>query len=161
MPDNDSNYPPQSGRGFPPDNKDGTPGLIGPDEYARWDRIQRASRQPRTVLSGNIADMQRLGAEVANSSSATVNSALAAPPGVDPKNENVLTPAQAEALDGQWTRETERTGLLGPPPAHVPAENTEPDSIDPGSQSPVQVPKGDQAKLASSSPRPAPKASNG
>lgn len=151
----DSNYPPQGGQGFPADNRDGTPSLIGKDEYTRWEATQRINRGHVDVLSGNYADLQRIGAEIATGSTSTSNSAVAAPPGVDVKSDTVVTPAQAEAARGEWTRETERVGTLGPPPAHVPAENTEPDSIDPGSQSPVQVSKGDQAK--SSSPQPATK----
>lgn len=141
MADN-NDYPPQGGQGFPPDNKDGTPSLIGKDEYTRWEATQRLNRVPTTVLAGNFADLQRLGTEVATNT--TVNSALAPPPGINPKDDNVVTPAQQEAARGEWTRETERVGTLDAPPAHVPADNTEPDSIDPGSQSPVQVSKQDQ-----------------
>lgn len=150
----DNNRPPEGGQGFPAPNKDGSPALVGKDDYTRYVENERANRTATTVLVGNLADLHRIGTEVATGK--TVNSAFAPPPGVDPKDDAVTTPAEVEAARGEWTRETERVGTLSAPPAHVPAENTEPDSIDPGSQSPQQVSKTQQSQSKSAT-----KATNG
>ena len=121
------------GQGFPKDNPDGTPGLIGPDEYTKQYRIARILGNNTTVLTGNIADVQRAGAEVASGKTVA---GVAAPPGTDVKSEKVVTPAQQEASRGEFTRETERTGLLEAPPAPVPPENKSPNPVDPTSTSP-------------------------
>lgn len=121
------------GQGFPADNPDGTPGLIGPDEYTKQSRIARILGNNTTVLSGNIADMQRAGADVAIGKPAP---GVAAPPGIDVKSDKVVTPAQAEAARGEYTRETERTGLLDAPAIPDPPENTSPNPVDPTSTSP-------------------------
>lgn len=123
------------GQGFPPDNPDGTPGLIGKDDYTRELAIKNASRRNETVLAGNFADLQRLGADAANGT-VNVQSAVAVPPGVDAKAKTTVTPAQAEASRGEFTRETQRTGLIDAPVPADPPENTSPNPVDPTSQSP-------------------------
>lgn len=129
-------------RGFPADNRDGTPGLIGPDEHtrslirARADKVSGAN-----VAVGNYADLQRLGADAAQGVG-TAPKAIATAPGVDIKNSTVISPAQAEAAKGEYTRETERAGLLDAPTPATPAENREPNPVDPGSVSPTTEAKG-------------------
>lgn len=146
---------PTASAGFPPANADGTPALVGPDEYTRQVRRNRIDQNNTTVLSGNYADLQRAGADAAVNASGS-DKAYAAPPGTDPKDDKVKTPAQAEADRGEFTRETARTGLLEAPPAAEPRENTEPDSVDPTSQSPQQQSKGGGGSgTTSTSPRPA------
>ncbi len=129
------------GQGFPPDNPDGTPGLIGKDDYTRELAIKNASRRAETVLTGNYADLQRLGADAAVGT-VNVQSAIVAPPGSDPKSKNVVTPAQQESARGEFTRETLRTGLLDAPAIPAPRENTSPDPVDPTSTSPRAEAKG-------------------
>jgi hypothetical protein len=124
------------GQGFPPDNADGTPGLIGKDDYTRELAIKNATRRPENVLAGNFADLQRLGSQVADGT-VNVQAAIPAPPGINLKDKNVVTPAQAEASRGEFTRETERTGLIDAPVAPTPPENTSPNPVDPTSTSPV------------------------
>ena len=136
------------GQGFPADNPDGTPGLVGKDDYTRELAIKNASRKNETVLSGNFADLQRLGADVA-AGTVNVQKAVVAPPGIDPKAENVVTPAQSEANRGEWTRESERAGLVDAPEAVDPPENKSANPVDPTSQSP-------RAESAGSSTTPAP-----
>lgn len=123
------------GQGFPPDNPDGTPGLIGKDDYTRELAIKNASRRPETVLAGNFADLQRLGADAANGT-INIQAAVATPPGIDAKSKSVVTPAQAEASRGEFTRETERTGLIDAPVPADPPENKSPNPVDPTSTSP-------------------------
>jgi hypothetical protein len=62
----------------------------------------------------------------------------------------VVTPAQHDAMKGEWTVESERAGLIDAPAEHVPAENKEPNSIDPGSESPTPQPKSGQASAPKS-----------
>lgn len=124
------------GQGFPADNPDGTPGLVGKDDYTRELAIKNATRRPETVLAGNFADLQRLGADAA-SGTVNVQSAVATPPGVDAKAKNVVTPAEAEASRGEFTRETERKGLIDAPVPATPPENKSPNPVDPTSTSPV------------------------
>lgn len=126
------------GQGFPPDNLDGSPGLVGKDDYTREEAIHRLTRTPQTVLAGNFADLQRLGADAA-AGTVNVQSAVAAPPGVDPSAKNVVTPAQAEAARGEFTRETERKGLIDAPVAPTPPENRSPNPVDPTSTSPQAI----------------------
>lgn len=121
------------GQGFPADNPDGTPGLVGPDEYTKQSRIARILGNNTTVLTGNIADVQRAGAEAATGKA---DKSVDTGPGVDPKSDKIVTPAQAEAARGEWTRETERTGLLDAPVVPEPKENKSPDPVDPTSTSP-------------------------
>jgi hypothetical protein len=90
-----------------------------------------------------------MGADVAAGISSGTNAkAIASPPGLDIKDKDVLSPAQAEAARGEWTRETERTGLLDAPPAPVPAENRDPNPVDPGSVSPTVESKGSTSPTA-------------
>lgn len=126
------------GQGFPPDNPDGTPGLVGKDDYTREEAIHRLTRTPTTVLAGNFADLQRLGADAANGT-VNIQAAVATPPGIDAKAKNVVTPAQSEAARGEFTRETERTGLIDAPVAPTPPENTSPNPVDPTSTSPTTL----------------------
>lgn len=128
-----ANEPTTGGQGFPPDNKDGTPGLIGPDDYTRELRMRHANRRPQAALAGNFADLQRLGTQAASASSDT---AFAVPPGLDAKDKDVISGIEAEANEGIYNRETERYGLVDAPPEPVPAENTRPHVVDPTSVSP-------------------------
>lgn len=138
----DNDRPLESSSGFPTENRDGSPALVGPDEYTRQLLRQRADRDyTAEVLTGNYADLQRLGADAAQGIG-TAPKAVASPPGLDIKDSSVISPAQQEAARGEWTRETERTGLLDAPAAHVPAENTDPNPVDPGSVSPTVELKG-------------------
>lgn len=109
------------GQGFPPDNADGTPGLIGKDDYTRELAVFNATRRPQTVVVGNIADIQRHGGDGA----------------VKRGDEGVVSPAQAEASRGEFTRETQRTGLIDAPVAPTPPENKSPNPVDPTSTSPT------------------------
>lgn len=150
-----SDTAPTASAGFPPANPDGTPALIGPDEYTKKTRIDRINQNNTTVLSGNYADLQRAGADAAvDGKAGTSTDAYAAPPGIDPKDEKVVTPAQHEAAKGEWTRETERTGLLTEPEVAPPADNDSPDSIDPTSVSPT-VADGTSTTGGTQSPTPA------
>ncbi len=111
------------GQGFPPDNADGTPGLIGKDDYTRQLAIHNASRRPQTVVVGNIADIQRYGGDGAAKRG----------------DKGVVSPGQAEAARGEFTRETERTGLLDAPIPADPPENKSPNPVDPTSTSPTTL----------------------
>lgn len=156
----DNDRPLESSSGFPTENRDGTPALVGPDEYTRQLLRQRADRDYTTqVVAGNFADLQRMGADKVqgSSSSNAVGDAIASPPGLDIKDSSVISPAQQEAARGEWTRETERTGLLDAPAAHVPAENADPNPVDPGSVSPTVESKG---KASSTPSTPATKGPN-
>ena len=133
------------GQGFPADNADGTPGLIGKDDYTRELAIKNASRRNETVLAGNFADLQRLGADAA-AGTINVQKAVVAPPGVDASAKNVVTPAQAEASRGEFTRETERTGLVTAPLIPDPPENKSPSPVDPTSTSPEARPSSTSTK---------------
>ena len=132
----DTTFTAGGGQGFPADNPDGTPGLIGKDDYTRQEAIAKLTRKPQTVLAGNFADLQRLGADAAKGT-INVQSAVATPPGIDAKDKNVVTPAESEAARGEFTRETSRTGLVDAPIAPTPDENKSPNVVDPTSQSPV------------------------
>ncbi len=148
MPDNSNNIVATGGgQGFPPDNADGTPGLIGPDEYTRQLAIHKANRGHVSVLAGNIADLQRIGAELANGKAIA---GVAVAPGVDPTAKNVVTPAQASAARGEFTQETLREGLIDAPLRPEPNENNTPNVVDPTATSPRAEAKG------SSTPSPAP-----
>lgn len=132
----------RGGQGFPADNpRTGEPGLIGKDDFTREYEIGRLTRGRQEVLSGNFADLQRLGAQAATGT-INVQAAVALPEGIDAKDKNVLTPAQHDAAKGEWTIESERAGLVSRPADPIPAENKEPNSVDPGSQSPVVEGKG-------------------
>lgn len=135
MPDSKSE-PLVGGQGFPAENRDGSPALVGPDDYTKQTRINRILQNNTTVLTGNYADLQRAGAEAATGDTSAAVAAVDTGPGVDLKDDKVITPAQHDADKGEFTRETLRTGLLDAPPESVPAENSEPNVIDPTSQSP-------------------------
>ncbi len=144
MPDNQI---PQGGQGFPADNADGTPSLVGKDDYTKWEATQRINKGHADVLVGNLADLQRIGADAAVGT-VNVQSAVVAPPGIDAKSKDVITPAQQEAARGEWTRETERTGLVDAPAPNVPAENFSPNPVDPTSTSPTTQASGKSATSA-------------
>lgn len=145
MPDTQST-PPAGGQGFPPENSDGSPSLVGKDDYTKWEATQRLNKGNVTVLSGNYADLQRLGASAATGT-VNVNNAVAAPPGYTLTDKNVVTPAQHEAARGEFTRETQRTGLVSAPVAPEPNVDNTPNPVDPGSQSPtVEAKKGEVKK---------------
>lgn len=141
------------GQGFPRNNPDGTPSLVGPDDYTKQIQMDRLNRGNTTVLGGNIADLQRIGEQVAGGpgtkAGANLSETLGAPPGVDPSEDNVVTAPQMAAARGEWDRETERTGLLDAPPEPTPAENKEANPVDPGNQSPTAESKGGGTKGAS------------
>ena len=134
MPDTTPNAP-ASGTGFPADNRDGTPSLVGKDDYTKWEATQRINKGHQDVLVGNLADLQRIGADAAVGT-VNVQSAVVAPPGVDPKSKSVVTPAQHEASRGEFTRETARTGLVTAPLPPTPNVDNTPNPVDPTSQSP-------------------------
>ncbi len=141
----------RGGQGFPADNpRTGEPGLIGKDDFTRQYEIGRLERGRVEVLAGNYADLQRIGAQLADNNAKGVISkeVLGVPPGVDPSADNVVTPAQHDALKGEWTVESERAGLVSAPPDPIPAENRDPDSIDPTSTSPQSVSKSQQTSTA-------------
>lgn len=142
-----SDNQPRGGQGFPQENRDGSPTLVGPDEYTKAIQMERLNRGHTTVVGGNFADLQRLGEQIAGGkgTSTSVASAIAPPPGLDVKDDNVVTAPQNEAARGEWTRETERVGLLDAPLAPEPAENKDPTPVDPGNQSPTVATKGDTA----------------
>lgn len=129
------------GQGFPRENRDGSPALIGPDDYTKQINRERLERGSTTVVGGNFADLQRMGEQIAGGpgtkSGAVSAEVIGAPPGVDPKDDNVVTAPQMAAARGEWDRETERTGLLDAPPDPEPAENRDPNPVDPGNQSPT------------------------
>lgn len=151
MPDNE--YPPQGGQGWPTD-----PNHRGPDEYTKWVQLQRLNNGPQDVAVGNFADLQRAGADKTQGvSNTTSDKAIAAPPGYDLKDDNVISPAQLEASRGEWTRETERVGLLGSPPQDQGGDgHAESVVVDPTSTSPKveSEPKGNQAQSQSQSQSP-------
>lgn len=143
------------GEGFPADNPDGTPGLVGPSDSLRRIMVDKYTRPAnQSTLGGNYADLQRLGANLAGGPGtvSTFNAVLDTGPGVDPKAENIVTPAQSEAARGEWTRETERVGLLDAPPEFVPAENTSPNPVDPTATSPTVETKGSSGSSATKAP---------
>lgn len=147
MPDNDYTHN-TGGEGFPVDNPDGTPGLIGPSDNLRRIMVDKYTRPAnQSAVGGNYADLQRLGANIAGGPGtvSTFNAVLDTGPGIDPKADNIVTPAQSEASRGEWTRETERVGLLGSPPEFVPAENKSPNPVDPTATSPTVEAKGKSA----------------
>lgn len=124
------------GQGFPADNRDGTPGLIGKDDFTREYETKRINRGHTEVLAGNYADLQRIGAQLAASGTVNVKDAIGIPAGVDTKSDTVLTPGQHDASKGEITVESVREGINEIPPRPTPPENKEPNSIDPGSVSP-------------------------
>ena len=143
---------PRGGQGFPADNhRTGEPGLIGKDDFTKQYEMGRLERGRVEVLAGNFADLQRLGQQVAEGT-INVNKAVAAPPGVDVKDDKVVSAVQHDANKGEWNRETERAGLVDAPPDPIPAENKEPDSIDPTSTSPQPVSKSQQSQSATKTP---------
>lgn len=135
MPDNNR---PVGGQGFPADNPDGTPALIGKDDYTRQLLIDQANKDSgKVVLAGNFADLQRLGADVVQSGGGTGAVAKAVDnPVHDVTGAATISPAEQEAARGEYTRETERTGLLSAPVLPDPPKDTSPKSIDPTSVSP-------------------------
>lgn len=143
---NTDSQPLTGGQGFPADNRDGTPGLIGKDDFTREYEMSRLQRGRQEVLTGNYADLQRIGALLADNKA---TAGVAANPTVDPSAKNVLTPAQHDAAKGEWTVESERAGLVDAPAAPIPADNREPNSIDPGSTSPEVQAKGTQSATKS------------
>lgn len=132
-------------QGFPRDNRDGTPGLVGPDDHTRSLIRARADKVAgQNVAVGNYADLQRMGADAVAGTTSTPTAlakSIDAAPGVNLKDKSIISPAEADAAKGEWTRETERTGLLSAPVPPIPAANTEPNIVDPGAKSPVAEPK--------------------
>lgn len=141
---NSTNTRLQSGDGFPAENPDSSPALVGMSDYTRQLLRDRAEKRNETVLGGNLADLQRMGEMLAGGpgTSTNLSSAFAAPPGVDPKSDTVVTAPQAAAAKGEYDRETVRTGLLDAPPAPTPPENKDATSVDPTSVSPTVESKG-------------------
>ena len=134
---------PRGGQGFPADNhRTGEPGLIGKDDFTKQYEIERITRGRVVPLTGNYADLQRIGALIAENKAPA---GVAVNESVDAKSKEFVTPGQHDAAKGEWTVESERAGLVKAPPAPVPADNNEPDSIDPTSVSPQPVAKGQSA----------------
>jgi hypothetical protein len=146
---------PQGGQGFPADNRDGTPSLIGKDAFTVKYETEKLNRGHTTVLAGNYADLQRLGAQIATGS-INPQKAIAAPPGVDVKDDSVITPAQHDALKGEYTVESAREGLVEAPVPPKPADNNEPNSVDPTSTSPSVEAKGKSTTTTTTSTSPKP-----
>lgn len=98
--------------------------------------IERQLQGPRTVVAGNLADLQRMGAENAPKKG---EKAFVMPPTT---TDNVVTPAEDDALQGLETRETIRAGIDVETDvnAGASARNTDPDPVDPTSQGP-ELPK--------------------
>lgn len=142
------NQPLRGGQGFPADNRDGTPSLIGKDDFTKQYEIAKLERGQQQVLTGNIADLNRIGAALAVEGKLPQG---VAPAGVDPKDDNVLTPAQSDASRGEWTVESAREGLVPEPIPPTPKPNTEPNSVDPTSVSPRAEAKG-SSQSATKSP---------
>lgn len=154
MPDsqNTTGDTPVGGQGFPADNhRTGEPGLIGKDDFTREYEIGRLNRGRQEVLTGNYADLQRIGALLADNKA---TAGVAANPVIDPKSDTVLTPAQHDAAKGEWTVESERAGLVEAPSPPTPADNTQPNSVDPSSVSPTVQSK---SSIQSSTPQSATK----
>lgn len=147
MPPKDKDQTPRASQGFPPAKSDGSPALVGPDDYTRELRRQRAEARPQTALAGNLADLHRLGAQGAATAS---DPAFATPPGVDASDDDVVSGIEAEGKVGIWNRETERFGLVDAPEAPTPPENTQTDSVDPTSVSPEVQTKGSTTAKAGS-----------
>ena len=139
MPDN-SDAPRQ--RGFPPPNADGTPALIGPDDYTRNIALERANRKVTHSVTGNYADIQRLVAQLAQDGKSTLAGTDLNTPNVELTEDEYVSPAQSSAAQGLVTLETIRTGLLTEAPVPDPPENFDANPVDPGAQSPTAEPKG-------------------
>ena len=141
MPDsvNTTNYgtnrvPPDEG--FPDNPKRGY------SDYTRFYETERLNRGPVTALAGNIADMQRLGAQLAMDKSSVIPTGEEIGPTSDNEGKKFVTPAEFDAAKGEYTIESARAGLVDAPPTPIPAENHEPDSVDPTSVSPQAQVKG-------------------
>ena len=70
-----------------------------------------------TVVIGNIADLQRAGAEAIAHGAADFSKGVADPPTEDDEELNPVTPAEFEASRGRTTVETEREGISPEPVA--------------------------------------------
>lgn len=95
----------------------------------------------RTVVVGNLADLQRMGAELAQTDKGELAGAVVTAESVNAQSSNVVTPHEDDAAKGEITRETVRTGEAAPlirarEKAMAPRDNREPDSVDPTSTSP-------------------------
>jgi hypothetical protein len=129
-------------------NTQGEAVAAGPGATTRAVLEQRLA--PRsTTLVGNLADLQRAGAEVAVNGG-SFEDGVAPPPGVDTDSDAVLTPSQHDASRGEITRETVRTGdadalIEAGVVAAYPPEETGPKVVDPGNQRPQVVDAGDPA----------------
>ena len=139
MPDN-SDVPRQ--HGFPPANPDGSPALVGPDDYTRHIAIERANRKITRSVTGNYADIQRMVAQAAQDGNVKVANTDLNTPNLELTEDEFVSPAQAATAKGEVNLETIRTGLLTEAPAEDPPENFEANPVDPGSQSPTAEPKG-------------------
>jgi hypothetical protein len=124
----------------------------GPDQNTK-DTITRRLENRATVVSGNLADLQRAGAAAASGGKANLGAGVALPPGYEA--EGVTTPAEDDAAKAEITVESTRAGLVddllaAQAKANEPRENHEPDSVDPTSVSPRPA-TADKPEKASSS----------
>lgn len=108
--------------------------------------IEARLRPRETVVVGNLADLQRMGAELAQTDKGLLASSVVTAESVNVAADATVTPAQNDENKGEITRETVRTGAAGPlikarEAAMAPRENKEPDSVDPTSVSPVRADK--------------------
>ena len=154
MPDN-SDIPRQ--RGFPPANPDGTPALVGPDEYSRYIDRRRAERPTTHSVTGNYADIQRIVAQLAQDNKSTLAGTDLNTPNVELTEDEYVSPAQSAAAQGHVDLETIRTGLLTEAPVPDPPENFDANPVDPGAQSPTAEPKGKGSATSTTTTASAPK----
>ena len=119
MPDsvNTTNYgtnrvPPDEG--FPDNPKRGY------SDYTRFYETERLNRGPVTALAGNIADMQRLGAQLAMDKSSVIPTGEEIGPTSDKEGKKFVTPAEFDAAKGEYTIGSARAGLVDAPPTPIP-----------------------------------------
>jgi DNA-directed RNA polymerase subunit RPC12/RpoP len=106
------------------------------------DAIERRLQPRRSVVVGNFADLQRMGAELAATEKGALASTVVTAEPVDVKSNAVVTPHEDDAMKADITRETVRTGEADPLIEEqnrqaAPRENREPNPVDPTSQSPL------------------------
>lgn len=89
----------------------------GAGDTTRQAILERLAPRQQVVV-GNLADLQRAGAEAAAAGRGNLGNGVALPPGEGLPHE-VVTPAEAEAAQGRVTVETERAGTTKGEPEPV------------------------------------------